>query len=230
MVMLVKNSTRATFVVAMAFLFNAGWIDSIVLYNVYNESVTYMTGNFSSAGDAIATHNIFFLVNILSLIIGFIIGAILSGILLRTENLYFDKAYGRTLLLQAIFTLIGLVLMNHSGYKVYVYYDLFFLAIAMGIQNSLTSIYSGGLVRTTHLTGTTTDFGIQLGRMIAKKPYDRKKLVFYFFSMVIFAFGATMGAAWSHYSKEDYLLLLLPSIILPLGYGIYYLAFGKLEN
>jgi uncharacterized membrane protein YoaK (UPF0700 family) len=214
----------------MAFLFNAGWIDSIVLYNVYNESVTYMTGNFSSVGDGLATHNIFFLVNILSLIIGFILGATLSGILLRTENLYFDKAYGRILLLQAVFTLVGLLLMNHSGYKVYVYYDLFFLAVAMGIQNSLTSIYSGGLARTTHLTGTTTDFGIHLGRMIANKPYDRKKLIFYFFSMVTFAFGATMGATWSHYSNEDYLFLLLPSIIIPLAYGIYYIFFSKPKN
>ena len=227
MVMLVKNSYKATFFVAMAFLFNSGWIDSIVLYNVYNESVTYMTGNFSSVGDAIATHNFFFLINVLSLIIGFIFGAMLSGMLLRTENLYFDKTYGRVLILQAVFTLLGLVLMNHSGYKVYAYYDLFFLAIAMGIQNSLTTIYSNGLARTTHLTGTTTDFGIHLGRLFARKPYDKKKLLFYFSSMLVFLIGAAIGGLWSHYSKEDYLYLLLPSIIIPLIYGFYYIFINK---
>jgi uncharacterized membrane protein YoaK (UPF0700 family) len=222
MVMLVENSYRSTFIVVLMFLFNAGWIDSIVLYNVYNESITYVTGNFSSIGNGIAKNDIYFVFNILSLIIGFVIGAMLGGIFLKTENLAFDKAYGRTLLLQAAFTLVGLLLMNQSGYKVYVYYDLFFLSVAMGIQNSLTSIYSGGLARTTHLTGSVTDLGVQIGRMVANKPYDNKKLIFYFSSMVIFTFGATMGTIWSHYSKENYLFLLLPSIIIPFVYGFYY--------
>ncbi|MFT6836406.1 MAG: uncharacterized membrane protein YoaK (UPF0700 family) [Francisellaceae bacterium] len=227
MVMLVRNSYRATFAVTMAFLFNAGWVDSIVLYNVYNESVTYVTGNFSSVGDAIATHNIFFMFNIFMLIFGFIGGATVSGIILRTQNLYFDKTYGWVLILQAIFTLIGLLLMNQSGYKVYVYYDLMFLSFAMGMQNATTSIYSGGLARTTHLTGTTTDFGIHLGRWMARKAYDGRKLFFYFSSMIMFAVGSAAGAFWSHHSDHNYLYLLLPSILIPLAYGVYYIFFNE---
>jgi len=37
------------------------------------------------------------------------------------------------------------------------------LLFAMGLQNSLISIVSGSVVRTTHLTGTFTDLGIELG-------------------------------------------------------------------
>jgi hypothetical protein len=35
-----------------------------------------------------------------------------------------------------------------------------------GLQNSLTTKYSGNTIRTTHLTGATTDLGIALGHLI----------------------------------------------------------------
>lgn len=222
-----NSNYLATYIASMAFLFNAGWIDSIVLYDVYSESVTYMTGNFSSMGNAIASEDLFFLANVLALIVGFIFGAALSGMMLKSDHLYFDKAFGRTLLLQALFTWVGLFLMNRTGFNTYAYYDLFFLAVAMGIQNSLTTIYSGGIGRTTHLTGTATDFGIQLGRFIGRKSYDKQKLIFLGLSMVIFTCGAAMGGTWTHYSKEDYIYLLLPSVVIPLSYAVYYIWLNK---
>jgi len=50
------------------------------------------------------------------------------------------------------------------------------LLFAMGMQNSLVSIVSGSVVRTTHLTGTFTDLGIELAQVLQKKTADTAAL------------------------------------------------------
>jgi uncharacterized membrane protein YoaK (UPF0700 family) len=50
------------------------------------------------------------------------------------------------------------------------------LLFAMGLQNSLVSMVSGSVVRTTHLTGTFTDLGIELAQVIQKNRDDRATL------------------------------------------------------
>jgi len=46
----------------------------------------------------------------------------------------------------------------------------------MGLQNSLVSIVSGSVVRTTHLTGTFTDLGIELGQIFQQNTADKPAL------------------------------------------------------
>jgi uncharacterized membrane protein YoaK (UPF0700 family) len=77
------------------------------------------------------------------------------------------------------------------------------LLFSMGMQNSLVSIVSGSVVRTTHLTGTFTDLGIELGQLLQKDRKDRSALrskirlrstiIFYFMA------GALAGAYLFHY-------------------------------
>jgi len=50
------------------------------------------------------------------------------------------------------------------------------LLFAMGLQNSLVSIVSGSVVRTTHLTGTFTDLGIELAQVLQKNTEGRAAL------------------------------------------------------
>jgi uncharacterized membrane protein YoaK (UPF0700 family) len=72
------------------------------------------------------------------------------------------------------------------------------LLFAMGLQNSLVSMVSGSVVRTTHLTGTFTDLGIELAQVIQKGREDRPGLVsrIKLRSAIIFFFmsGALCGA------------------------------------
>jgi len=78
------------------------------------------------------------------------------------------------------------------------------LLFAMGLQNSLVSIVSGSIVRTTHLTGTFTDLGIELGQFLQKSGNDRPalrlkiklRLTIIFFFMA----GALAGAYLFHYA------------------------------
>lgn len=77
------------------------------------------------------------------------------------------------------------------------------LLFAMGLQNSLVSIVSGSIVRTTHLTGTFTDLGIELGQFLQKNSIDRPALKskIKLRSIIIFFFmaGALTGAYLFHY-------------------------------
>ena len=72
------------------------------------------------------------------------------------------------------------------------------LLFAMGLQNSLVSMVSGSVVRTTHLTGTFTDLGIELGQVFQKTTEDKTALKtrIKLRSAIIFFFmcGALAGA------------------------------------
>src|SRR6202012_3968139 len=50
------------------------------------------------------------------------------------------------------------------------------LLFAMGLQNALVSIVSGSVVRTTHLTGTFTDLGIELAQLVQNSRQDNTML------------------------------------------------------
>lgn len=45
-----------------------------------------------------------------------------------------------------------------------------------GLQNSLTSKYSGNAVRTTHLTGASTDMGIAVGHILKGRKEELWKV------------------------------------------------------
>jgi uncharacterized membrane protein YoaK (UPF0700 family) len=84
------------------------------------------------------------------------------------------------------------------------------LLFAMGMQNSLVSIVSGSVVRTTHLTGTFTDLGIELAQILQKtedtaalktKIKLRCAIIFFFLC------GALAGAYLFRYFRFHALLV-----------------------
>ena len=72
------------------------------------------------------------------------------------------------------------------------------LLFAMGTQNSLVSMVSGSVVRTTHLTGTFTDLGIELAHATHKtegqNPALRGRIRLRLAIIVFFLCGALCGA------------------------------------
>jgi len=72
------------------------------------------------------------------------------------------------------------------------------LLFAMGMQNALVSIISKKVVRTTHLTGTFTDLGIELAQLKFTKPEKksdlRSRIGLKLFIISSFMTGALLGA------------------------------------
>jgi len=68
----------------------------------------------------------------------------------------------------------------------------------MGMQNALVTLVSGSVVRTTHLTGTFTDLGIELAEFLKTPHPNRKaltgKIRLRLFLIFFFMAGAVGGA------------------------------------
>jgi uncharacterized membrane protein YoaK (UPF0700 family) len=129
----------------------------------------------------------------------FLAGAFISSLIVSTVGR--NKRYSYAI---PIFIEMGILLTiafaghtyNHSlGEK-----ELFAgsLLFAMGLQNSLVSLVSGSVVRTTHLTGTFTDLGIELAQIFHKSTRNDPglKARIKLHSAIIFFFmsGAVGGA------------------------------------
>lgn len=93
------------------------------------------------------------------------------------------------------------------------------LLFSMGMQNSLVTIVSNSIVRTTHLTGLFTDLGIELGQtLFHKKKLQRIKLqssirlrlniiFFFFLGGVLFGFIYTYIGSYTLFISASILIL-----------------------
>jgi uncharacterized membrane protein YoaK (UPF0700 family) len=76
------------------------------------------------------------------------------------------------------------------------------LLFAMGLQNALVSMVSGSVVRTTHLTGTFTDLGIDLAQIVhsnkAERTHLKSKIKLRIYIIFFFMAGAVLGAYLFH--------------------------------
>jgi len=90
------------------------------------------------------------------------------------------------------------------------------LLFAMGLQNALVSVISGSVVRTTHLTGTFTDLGIELAQLKWVNLSGQQELVskikLRLSIILFFMLGALSGAYL--FSFLSFRALLLPCLIL----------------
>jgi len=99
------------------------------------------------------------------------------------------------------------------------------LLFAMGLQNSLVSIVSGSVVRTTHLTGTFTDLGIEMAQVLQKNTADRQALKtrIKLRGAIIFFFmcGALAGAYLFRYFSFHSFLIPLAILVFTLLADVY---------
>lgn len=96
------------------------------------------------------------------------------------------------------------------------------LLFAMGLQNSLVSMISGSVVRTTHLTGTFTDLGIELAQLFDKKKHDRPILIAKIKLRVVIIFFFMTGAIAGAYFFNHFGFM---SFLVPIGILIYALLY-----
>jgi uncharacterized membrane protein YoaK (UPF0700 family) len=127
----------------------------------------------------------------------FLAGAFCSGLFINQVGKNQRFSYVIPILLEIVI-LLACAMKGFDGH--FLYPDKAFagsLLFAMGLQNALVSVISGSVVRTTHLTGTFTDLGIDLAQLKVnvkdQQPlFSRIKLRL----AIIFCFmlGALLGA------------------------------------
>ncbi|MDB5144978.1 MAG: hypothetical protein JWQ66_3691 [Mucilaginibacter sp.] len=129
----------------------------------------------------------------------FLAGAFISGLIVSRIGRNQRFSYVVPILIEMVI-LLAVALFGYRYNRSLVAKEVFAgsLLFAMGLQNSLVSMVSGSVVRTTHLTGTFTDLGIELAQFLQKKPDDHAALLsrIKLRSAIIFFFmcGALGGA------------------------------------
>lgn len=110
--------------------------------------------------------------------------------------------FGITFLIGGFFTTLGAVSDIHNGGREY-----FFTATGNGIMNGIASMYTANLIRTTHLTGITTDIGLFVGQVLCGNRMNLWRL--YILAGLAFSFflGSLGGYAASVVEREYALIM-----------------------
>jgi uncharacterized membrane protein YoaK (UPF0700 family) len=149
----------------------AGFIN-VCLLGFFAVPVSHMTGAVARLSLDLEALDLTDVRLVLSILGGFLMGAILSGLLIGGRKLVPGRRYGFALLLEgAVLCLATYLLVNGNTVGVAL------AALACGIQNAMASSYNGLILRTTHMTGIVTDVGVMLGHWLRHRRIRLWKLL-----------------------------------------------------
>ena len=172
---------------AFAFAASAGFINSVGL-GFFHTPVSHMTGAISHLGMDAAGAKWTDAFSSLTIILGFVAGAALNGMIVGAWKLIPGRRYGVAMVVEG--GLLGaatlLFLAQHR-------LALPAVSMACGLQNAMSSSYCGLMIRTTHVTGIVTDIGVMLGHWIRHRQIEGWKLRFLLLVVSAFGFGCWLG-------------------------------------
>lgn len=204
---------------AVVLAFSAGVLNTTALMGFTHVSASHVTGNVSQV--AVATFNAdwanlkLFIVSIGS----FWFGSVLSGMIVSGSELRINRNYGYAMYLQFVLLCGSLVLYLHGNE-----YGQMLIAAACGVQNSMVTTYHGAVVRTTHLTGVTSDLGATVGHWLVGRKVSTAKIILHSGLWWGFFIGGFV-AVWL-YAKVGYWSMLLPMTVILFSAMTY----GRMEK
>ncbi|HZV00130.1 MAG TPA: YoaK family protein [Planctomycetota bacterium] len=141
---------------------NAGGFFAVGIYT------SHVTGNWSKVWDELSLGHGLTAVKCAIFVACFILGAATSTLLIEHDATPTRRMrYLKPLVLQ-IFLLGGFVALGQffdSPVHPVAKYATCLLSFTMGLQNAMVTKISGAVVRTTHMTGISTDLGIEIARL-----------------------------------------------------------------
>lgn len=165
----------------------------------------------------------------------FLAGAFISGLIVSRVGRNQRFSY----VIPIVIEIVILLVVALGGYK----YDKSLVAkevfagsllFAMGLQNSLVSIVSGSVVRTTHLTGTFTDLGIELAQITQKGRADnlilKSKIKLRLAIIFFFMCGALGGAYLFRYISFYAFFAPASMLLFALVYDVYRIRVKRYYN
>ncbi len=203
--------------------FSAGCVNTIALMGFTNLSVSHVTGNVSLFSAAIAHFDARSILYIGASLLAFLIGAILSGLVVGQTSLKLGRRYGRALYLES-----ALLVLSYWLYQQHDYLGQLAAAMACGLQNAMVATYSGAVIRTTHLTGLTSDMGAAIGNWLAGRTISKPTLGFQTIIWYCFCGGGALGAFL--FTKVSYGALFVPISIVFIAAFLYNQASDRLPE
>jgi len=156
--------------------FSAGMVNvaSLLIFFAFTSNVT---GHYAILAAEIVKGNFYQIAVVFGWIFLFFFGSFSSNFIVINFNQRHSYFAHATPLIMEILCLLSIGIYGQYFYRETLVETEILLALmlyAMGLQNGLTASISNFAVKTTHLTGTTTDLGI-LFSMFTKQEYRRNK-------------------------------------------------------
>jgi uncharacterized membrane protein YoaK (UPF0700 family) len=203
---------------------SAGAVNAIALLGFNHQGVSHLSGISTQIGIDISNADFGAAFHLAAMVVSFALGASISGVVIGSEPLKLGRGYTVCLFGEAAL-LSGAMWMLSGGMAA----GHFVAAAACGLQNAMTSTFSGAVVRTTHVTGIITDLGVSLGLWIRGESTGQRRLGIYIVLVSGFIAGGIAGAfgfIWLGFAA----LLLPAAVILLLGASSMFLPSASFSD
>lgn len=195
----------------------AGMVNVVGYLGFEHQAITHLTGTTSLLGAALAQGNATHALQLGGMVLAFVGGAVLSGLVIQDSTLRLGRRYGVALAIEAMLLAASVPLFEHGSFA-----GPLLAAVAIGLQNAMATTYSGAVVRTSHVSGMFTDLGITLGHALRGLPVPRRRLWLCLVIIASFLAGGVLGA-WL-FASVQYRALYLPALLTGatgLGYALW---------
>lgn len=177
-----------------------------------------MTGNVSSLSDHLAKASLAPGIFFLAIVCIFIAGSTCSTLIINAGRRHnFRSVYAFNIIIEGVgLVLLGIVESWFTPHSPGVLLILS-LSFLMGMQNAVVTRISNARVRTTHVSGTSTDIGIELAMLFdvlrrKESPKDAplylERLRLHAFTLLSFLAGGVAGIWLFHLMKYGFLILI----------------------
>ncbi|MBW8366469.1 MAG: DUF1275 domain-containing protein [Arenimonas sp.] len=196
----------------------AGMVNVVGYLGFEHQAITHLTGTTSLLGAALAQGNLRSILQLAGMLLAFLLGAVLSGLLIKDSVLRLGRRYGVALAFESALLLLCVPLFEQGNFL-----GPLLAAVAIGLQNAMATTYSGAIIRTSHVSGMFTDLGISMGHALRGLPVDQRRLWLCLVIITSFLAGGVIGALL--YAQWQYQALYLPALLTGttgIIYGVYH--------
>jgi len=197
----------------------AGIVNVVGYLGFEHQAVTHLTGTTTFLGAALANGDLRAMSRLGGVMLAFLFGSALSGMLIQDSTLRLGRRYGVALVLESamLFGSIPFFMHGHIAGPL-------LAAAACGLQNAMATTYSGAVIRTSHLSGMFTDLGIGMGHALRGMPLQKRRLMLCVLIISCFLLGAVLGGIL--FQRFGYLSLMVPATLTGMV-GLIYGGFSQ---
>lgn len=199
----------------------AGMVNVVGFLGFEHQAVTHLTGTTSMLAAALTYGDLRAASHLFGVVIAFVGGASLSGLIIQDSTLHLGRRYGLVLAIESMLLFAAVPMFQREQVR-----GLLAAAMACGLQNAMATTYSGAVVRTSHLSGMFTDLGIGFGHALRGMPLQRRRLMLSGLIIGGFFAGGVIGALL--FARIGYAALYVPATLTGLV-GIGYAAYRQLR-
>ena len=200
--------------------FIAGSVNAVGLMGFSHQAVSHLTGTSTFLSLQIASGHWSEVWHLCLILLSFVAGATVSGIIVQNMTLKMGKRYGFVLLLESVLLCCAMISLNRG-----LVLGHLLASAACGLQNAMMSTFSGATIRTTHVSGLFTDLGILIGQRIRGQKIELRRVLLYLILIFGFIAGGILGSFV--YLQFKFLALIVPtllSLLLAISYWFFLYA------